>query len=88
MARECELTGKRVLYGNTVSNANNRRRTRFFPNVVEKRLFVPELKKYVTVKISQRGLRTVDKLGGLLPACRKYKKTLSAKLGKLLAQAS
>jgi large subunit ribosomal protein L28 len=88
MGRECELTGKRVLFGNTVSNANNRRRTRFHPNLTEKRLFVPELKRFVTVKVSQRAIRTIDKLGGLIQAARKYKKTISPKLEKLLKQAS
>ena len=88
MARQCELTGKSVLFGNTVSNANNRNRTRFFPNLVQKRIYVPELDAHVTVKVSPRGMRSIDKLGGLVAACRRYKKTLSPKLTKVLARAS
>lgn len=82
MSRQCELTGKKVLFGNTVSNANNRRRTRFFPNLTWKRFFVPELKKFIRVKISHRGMRTIDKLGGLYQACHTYRKTLSPRLKK------
>jgi large subunit ribosomal protein L28 len=86
MSRKCELTGKDVQVGNTVSNANNRCKTRFFPNLTWKRFYVPELKKFVRVKISHRGMRAIDKLGGLLPACYRYKNTLSPKLAKLINQ--
>lgn len=88
MARVCELTGKRVLKGNTVSNANNRRRTRFFPNLSKKRLFVPELNSFVNVQLSKRALRAIDKLGGIVPACRRYQKTLSPRLTQLLKRAA
>ena len=88
MASRCELTGKTVLFGNTVSNANNRRRTKFHPNLVQKRMFIPELKSFVTVRISQRGLKIVDKLGGLLQACRRYEKTISPKLQKIIRRAA
>lgn len=88
MARTCELTGKSVQFGNTVSNANNRRRTKFHPNLTSKRIFVPELNSFVTVRVTKRALRSIDKLGGIIPACRRFKKTLSPKLEKLLRQAS
>lgn len=88
MAKVCELTGKSALVGNTVSNANNRRRTRFLPNLTSKRLYVPEIKGFVTLRLSKRALRSIDKLGGVVPACRRYQKTLSAKLQKLLRQAA
>ncbi len=88
MARVCELTGKSVLTGNTVSNANNKRRTRFFPNLSTKRLFVPELNSFVSVQISKRAMRAIDKLGGVVPACRRYKKTLSPRLARLLKRAA
>lgn len=84
MSRQCELTGKKVQFGNTVSNANNRNRTRFLPNLTWKRFYVPELKKFVRVKISHRGMRTIDKVGGLYQACVRYKKSLSPRLQKLI----
>jgi ribosomal protein L28 len=51
-------------------------------------MFIPELKQFVTVRISQRGLKIVDKLGGLLQACRRYEKTISPKLQKLIRRAA
>jgi large subunit ribosomal protein L28 len=71
----CELTGKAGLTGNTVSNANNRNRTKSFANLRLKKFFVPELKVFVRAKVSSRAIRSIDKLGGLVPACRKYEKT-------------
>lgn len=88
MSKVCELTGKRGQYGNTVSNANNKRRTKFFVNLNDKRYFVPELKRSVTVRLSNRAIRTVDKLGGILPAARKFNKTISTNLQRLIRKAS
>jgi len=88
MARSCELTGKTVLFGNTVSNANNRNRTKFLPNLAHQKLFVPELKQFVTIRVSRRALRSIVKLGGVIPACRRYQKTISPRLQKLLRKAS
>ena len=88
MARKCELTGKAVQSGNTVSNANNRARTRNFPNLAKRRIFVPELKGFITVRLSQRALKTIDKVGGLVAACRKNKTTLSLGLQRVLRKAS
>lgn len=84
MSRECELTGKKGLVGNTVSNANNKRRTKSFANLSEKRYLVPEAKRSVRVRLSNRAIRSIDKLGGLIPACRRYEDTLSPRLAKLL----
>ena len=84
MSRQCELTGKDVQFGNTVSNANNRKKTRFFPNLTWKRFYVPELKKFVRLKVSHRGIRTIDKLGGLYQACQKYRESLSPRLSKAI----
>lgn len=87
MSRICELTGKAGQTGNTVSNANNRSRTKSFVNLRLKKFFVPELKVFVRAKVSNRAIRSIDKLGGLVPACRKYEKTLSLRLAKLLRRA-
>ncbi len=86
MARRCEITGKSVLFGNTVSNANNRRRTKFEPNLQWKTFYVPELGRKVKVRLSHRGMRIIDKLGSVLKAARKYQKTISPKLKGLLKE--
>jgi large subunit ribosomal protein L28 len=88
MARKCELLGKKNLYGNTVSNANNKNRTRSLVNLSWKRFWVAELKQFVRVRVSNRALRIIDKVGGLIPACRKNQKTLSPELEKVLKKAS
>ncbi|PIR22415.1 MAG: 50S ribosomal protein L28 [Deltaproteobacteria bacterium CG11_big_fil_rev_8_21_14_0_20_45_16] len=88
MARRCDLTGKQGQYGNTVSNANNKARTKSFANLVWKRYFVPELNRFIRVRVSKRAVRTIDKLGGLLPAARKFNKSISPDLQKMVKTAA
>lgn len=88
MARKCELTGKAGQYGNTVSNANNKNRTKSYANINWKRYFVPELGRFVRVRLCNRAIRSVDKIGGLIPACKKYEKTLSPRLHKIMRSAA
>lgn len=66
MARKCKLTGKGPLVANNVSHANNKTKRRQLPNLQSKRIFVPELGRWVRVRLSVRALRTVTKKG-LLP---------------------
>lgn len=87
MSRVCELTGKRGAFGNTVSNANNKRRTKSFVNLNWKRYFVPELNSFIRVRVSNRAVRTIDKIGGLLPASRKFRTSISPNLKKALKAA-
>jgi large subunit ribosomal protein L28 len=54
MSRRCEITGKGVLSGNNVSHANNKTRRRFLPNLQE-----------VRMRLSTRGIRTVEHNGGI-----------------------
>ncbi|MFB6262164.1 MAG: 50S ribosomal protein L28 [Bradymonadaceae bacterium] len=63
MSRECDLSGKKPLVGNKVSHAGNRSKTRQAPNLQKKRIYVPEKDRWVTVKISARALRTINKKG-------------------------
>lgn len=63
MSRVCQVTGKRPLYGNTVSHANNKRRRRFLPNLHTHRFWLEGEKRFVTLRVSTRGLRTIDKVG-------------------------
>lgn len=63
MSRVCQVTGKQPMSGNTVSHANNKRRRRFLPNLHTHRFWVESEKRYVTLRVSTRGLRTIDKLG-------------------------
>lgn len=63
MSRVCLVTGKRPTTGNNVSHANNKTKRRFLPNLHKRRLWVEEEKRYVTVRISAKALRMIDKLG-------------------------
>ncbi len=63
MSRVCQVTGKKPLVGNTVSHANNKRRRRFLPNLHTQRFWLEDEKRWVTLKISTRGLRTLEKRG-------------------------
>lgn len=63
MARRCDISGTGVLTGNNVSHANNRTRRRFLPNLQTKRIWLPEEKRFVTLKVTTRTLHTIDKKG-------------------------
>lgn len=63
MARRCSLTGKKPLVGNRVSHSNRKTKRRQLPNVQDKRIFVPELDRWVRVRLSTRALRTVRRKG-------------------------
>ena len=63
MSRVCEITGKRPAVGNRVSHANNKRRRRFLPNLHTQRFWLEGEKRFVTLRVSSQGLRTIDKVG-------------------------
>jgi large subunit ribosomal protein L28 len=63
MSRVCQVTGKRPIVGNTVSHANNRKRRRFLPNLHTQRLWLESEKRFVSLRVSTRGLRTIEKRG-------------------------
>ena len=63
MSKVCQLTGKRPISGNNVSHSNRKTRRRFLPNLHKKRFFIPELDKWVTLKVCSKALRSINKLG-------------------------
>lgn len=63
MSRRCQLTGKKPLVGNHVSHANNKTKRRQLPNLQWKRIYVPELNRWVRLRLSARALRTLSKKG-------------------------
>lgn len=65
MSRRCMITGKGVMSGNNVSHAQNKTRRRFLPNVQDTTLYSEVLDRWVKVKASSAGLRTVEHKGGL-----------------------
>jgi large subunit ribosomal protein L28 len=75
MCRKCTITGKKPMSGNNVSHAHNKTRRTQLPNIQKKRIYVPELGRFVRLKLSTRALRTVSKLG-LMPFLKKQNLTL------------
>jgi len=63
MTRICQVSGKKTLSGNNVSHANNRTRRKFLPNLHTHRIWVESQNRYVKLRLSKKGLRTIDKLG-------------------------
>ena len=63
MSRVCQVTGKRPLVGNNVSHANNKTRRRFLPNLHYRRFWVESESRWVKLRVSNQGLRTIDKQG-------------------------
>ncbi len=63
MSRVCQVTGKRPISGNNVSHANNRTRRRFLPNLHKHRFWVESENRYVSLRVSCKGMRIIDKKG-------------------------
>ena len=63
MSRVCQVTGKGPVTGNTVSHANNKKRRRFLPNLHTHRFWLEGEKRFATLRVSTKGMRTIDKLG-------------------------
>lgn len=63
MSRQCDITGKTGLNGHRVSHANNKTHHVQQANVKKMRIFVPELKRRVTVKLSAKGLKVLNQRG-------------------------
>ena len=63
MSKICQISGKKVMFGNNVSKALNRTRRRFDANIIRKRFFVPEEDKWVTLNVSTAVLKTINKKG-------------------------
>lgn len=63
MSRICQVTGKRPTTGNNVSHANRKTKRRFLPNIRYHRFWVEEENRFVTLRVSTKGMRIIDKLG-------------------------
>lgn len=63
MSRYCQVTGKKPLSGNNVSHANNRTNRKQKPNLQKKRFFLPSEDRWITLTVSNKGMRTIDKKG-------------------------
>lgn len=72
MSRICQITGKQLQRGNHVSHSNIKTKRTFAPNLQDRRFYLPEEKKWITLRVSTNGLRTINKIG-LAEALRRAK---------------
>ena len=63
MPRRCAITGKKPMSGKNISHAHNVTPRWQKPNLQDKRIYIPELKRWVRIRLSTRALRTVNKKG-------------------------
>jgi large subunit ribosomal protein L28 len=63
MARICQVTGKAPMVGNNVSHANNRTKRRFLPNLQRRKFWVESENRWINLRLTNAGLRTIDKNG-------------------------
>ena len=66
MSRVCQVTGKKPLVGMNVSHSNRHTKRRFEINLRSKRFWLEDEKRWISIRVSARGMRRIDKLG--LPA--------------------
>ncbi|MFO7616340.1 MAG: 50S ribosomal protein L28, partial [Bacteroidales bacterium] len=69
MSKLCQITGKTMMVGNHVSHSNRRVKRRFYPNLFTRRFYLPEEDRWIVLKVSAAGMRTIDKKG--LSVCLK-----------------
>jgi len=63
MARICQVTGKKPQTGHNVSHANNKTKRRFLPNLQYRRFWIEGEKRWIRLRVTNAGLRTIDKKG-------------------------
>ncbi len=63
MAKVCIVTGKKPMSGHNVSHSNRKTKRRFLPNLQTRRFWVDSLKKWITLRVSTKAIRTIDKKG-------------------------
>ncbi|WP_432482670.1 50S ribosomal protein L28 [Kineococcus esterisolvens] len=63
MSARCQVTGAVPGFGKSVSHSHRRTSRRFDPNVQRKKYSVPSLGRTVTLTLSARGIRTIDRRG-------------------------
>ncbi len=63
MSKVCQVTGKKAMVGNNVSHSKRRTKRKFYPNLFEKKYFLPEEDRWVQLKVSAAGIRLISKIG-------------------------
>jgi large subunit ribosomal protein L28 len=63
MSKICQVTGKKAMTGNNVSHSKRRTKRKFYPNLFEKKYYLPEEERWISLKVSAAGIRLISKNG-------------------------
>lgn len=63
MSKVCQVTGKKAMTGNSVSHSNHRTKRKFYSNLHKRRFYIPEEGKWITLQVSAKGIRTINRKG-------------------------
>ena len=63
MAKVCQVTGKKAMTGNSVSHSNHRTKRKFYSNLHRRRFYIPEEGNWITLLVSAKAIRTINKKG-------------------------
>jgi len=63
VSAHCQVTGRSPGFGNRVSHSHRRTRRRWNPNIQRRRFYLPSENRYITLRVSTKGLRTIDRQG-------------------------
>ena len=63
MPRVCQITGKKTISGNHVSHSNIKTRRKFYPNLQYKKFWSEEEQRWIEVRVTPKGMKTINKIG-------------------------
>ena len=63
MSKICQITGKKMVVGNNVSHSKRRTKRTFSPNLFDKKFFLPEENRWISIRVSAAGIRNINKKG-------------------------
>ena len=63
MAKVCQVTGRKRMVGNNVSHSKRRTKRIFALNLKTKKFWSEEEQRFITLKVSRKGMRTIEKNG-------------------------
>ena len=63
MSKICQITGKKMMVGNNVAHSNIKTKRRFMPNLFDKKYYIPEEDRWITLRVSAAGIRNINKKG-------------------------
>ena len=63
MSALCQVTGRKPSFGKSVSHSHRRTNRRWNPNIQRRRYYLPSEDRYVTLSVSTKGIKTIDRDG-------------------------